>query len=158
MMADYIQADSINLSKLKFRNYSDDEKAEFKKCNEGFEEKAEDVLKAMSEEPDLLRLPDVDFAQVLDMLYEANELKRAETWLSKKQAQINETRRHKLSEIKTVIDQMVKQARPISEVDPKVADIFADLFDFLSAPAKKAASTKKKKSANSLDSTDESEK
>ena len=154
-MADYIQPDSINLSSLQFRNFSEDEKAGFKKCNDGFEEQAEDVLKAMSEEPELLRLPDVDFAQVLDMLYQANELKRAEEWLSKKLTQINETRRHKLSEVKTVVDQMVKQARPISEVDPKVADIFADLFDFLSAPAKKAASTKKKNSANSSGNTNE---
>ncbi len=155
-MPKYIKENSIDLSALEFRNYSETEKAEFKKCQDGFEQQVETVLQSMAESPDLLRLPDVDFSEVLDILHEANELKKAEQWLSKKYAQINETRRHKLSLVKAIIDQMVKQARPISEVDPKVADIFADLFDFLSAPAKKAASTRKKNSTSSADSSNSS--
>ena len=143
-MPSTIQEESIDLASIQYRNYSDEEKANFKKVNDGFEEQASPVLNALKENPQLLRLPDVNFEQVLDTLNEATELKVIEEWLDKKLTQINETRRAKLSEVKGVIDQMVAQAKPISQADPEVANIFADLFDFLSAPAKKAANTRKK--------------
>ena len=132
-MSDYIQDHSIDLSCIEYRNFSDEEKAEFKRVNEGFESQAEPVLTAMVQNPELLRLPYVDFQETHDILMQANELKLIEEWLSKK-----------LSQVKGIVDQMVAQARPISQADAEVADIYADLFDFLSAPAKKAANTRKK--------------
>ncbi len=155
-MTEHIKDNSIDLSNIELRNFSEAEKASFKKINDGFEKHAEVVLQAMVKDSNLLRMPNVDFSQILQFLNEANELEVIEEWLSEKLSRVRETKRHKLSEVKTVIEQMVKQARPISESDTEVANTFADLFDFLSAPAKKAAATRKKNSSTEDNSSSSS--
>ena len=147
----------IELVNFELRNYSEQEKAQFKKVREGLELYLKSIFQAMDNSPDLIRLKDVDYSQQVQLLEQIEQLKVLEEKLTTVLSQVVETKRAKLSEVKEVSDRLVKQARPLSEEDDVVAGIFADFFDYLAEPSKKAAVTKKKNSQEDEQKVDSTE-
>lgn len=136
---------SIDLSGLSIRDYNEEEVKGFRRVRGEYSNLFHPILQALSEKPQRLSLPGIDYKELLQQVEQILELEAAEAWLSKKQEMVSETRRATLSAIKPNLDKLTNVARTISASDNQLGDLFAKLFDYLGEPQKKATATRKKK-------------
>ena len=135
---------SIDLSGLDLVNVSEEKKVELKRTREGFTEKMKPVLTKLAASPELLPVDKLDYKKMLEGLKEAMVLEEALAWLENKQEMVEETLRLRLSGIKEQVDQANDVARPLAQHRAELASLFADYWDWLASPRKKAEQTKKK--------------
>ena len=136
---------SIDLKQCNYRNYSWKETSDFKRVRAEYGEKSLPVLEGLAAHPEWMPLDDVDYPKLIQLAKDVQELQQAEQWLAQKHEEISESLRDALSQLKEGIDPLVEVARPLTKHKSEMADLFADLFDFIAEPRKKAAATRRRK-------------
>jgi hypothetical protein len=140
-----IEKNKLDLSGVTLQNLTTQEKKRLKRVREGYTEKAQEVLVALSKTSTLLQVPSVDLPALLSEADAMLQLQEALAWIDKKQELLEETLRLKQDQLKKQMDVLSDIAKPLSSQDQKLASIFADYWDFSAQPAKKAAATRRKK-------------
>jgi hypothetical protein len=133
---------SIDLTNCNYRDYSDEEKEQFKPVRRDFAEQAEPLLKALKNDKTILSVKGKDFSQLHKLSVETNEIIKAIEWIDRHREMLDETRRANLTTLNEELKPVVEIARATSKVDSKVGDTFAAFFDWLDEPAKQRKSTK----------------
>lgn len=138
---------SIDVTGCELVNLSGD-MARLGTTRDGFEEAAQDAFQQALASPGVLGFTAEMQAEVTasqSMLEDAMVLLEAEKWLQKHLTLVNETRRLYLSRAAGTAKKVVQRARLLAEESPEAATAYAALIEHYAKPAKKAASTKRRK-------------
>ncbi|MCK6513073.1 hypothetical protein L6R29_24345 [Myxococcota bacterium] len=132
---------TIDLSDLEYRDYSEEETKGFRRVRSNFSRLLQPVLQKLEADASLLPSVEVSYTELAKKAQHVVDLENAEAWLTEKLEHISETRRAINSELKPHLDRVTDLARASAKVNPKVADLFAEFFDYLAEPTQKAAAT-----------------